>query len=207
MNDPNDRWLLKTERLARKIEPHRSAITTIELVHAAADGGPFTAVECKDASGRILASDDRGGVSVPNLTAVLREHFERVEVDDRGMAATFTVSGPRPPAPLPPKPFDERDRFLPLTMAELVERALARHHREVAVVTLNHVPSDGGPFTAVTLEDAAGRQLDYVDRAGFPASAAHRLLERYFEHVRVDDQGLHVHLAVSGPRAEPLPKR
>ncbi|MDP3771003.1 MAG: hypothetical protein Q8R16_01750 [bacterium] len=94
MSASDDRWAPKAERLARKIEPHLRAITTVELVHAATTC-PFTAVECKDASGCILTGDDRDSIPVYELAALLSRYFASVEVHDRGMAATFTVSRPR----------------------------------------------------------------------------------------------------------------
>lgn len=91
------------------------------------------------------------------------------------------------------------DRFTP--MAELVENAITAHRNTIAVVDLMHVPSDGGPFTVVTLKDANGQELGSLDRAGFPTSDAHRLLKRYFTDVRIEDLGLNVRFTVYGPRA------
>lgn len=92
-------------------------------------------------------------------------------------------------------------------MEQQVEEAIMEYRSVLAVVELDHVPSDGGPFTSVTLRDASGRHLDNLSRSGFPTPVARRLLDRYFESVSMDDHGLHVRFAVSDLQAEPLPKR
>ena len=92
-------------------------------------------------------------------------------------------------------------------MADLVEDAVTAHRAAIAVVELRHVPSDGGPFTNVDLKDASGRVLADCDRSGFPGSEARRLLDRYFEHVLMEDHGNNVRFDVSNPRETPLPKR
>ncbi|MBI4449437.1 hypothetical protein HY634_00070 [Candidatus Uhrbacteria bacterium] len=101
--------------------------------------------------------------------------------------------------------YDERDRFT--SMTELVEREIVKHHDAIVVVELRHVPCDGGPFTSVELKDASGRILADHDRTGFPTLEAYRLLQRHFEHVLMEDQGIRVHFTVSGPPPTPTPGR
>ena len=96
------------------------------------------------------------------------------------------------------------DRSIPMT--ELVERCITQHLDTVAVVTVDHVPSDGEPFTSIALKDTKGRLLDSCDRSGFPTPDVRRLLERYFEDVSGEDNGHYLHAQFSVAKPRPVPR-
>ncbi|MDP3771005.1 MAG: hypothetical protein Q8R16_01760 [bacterium] len=90
-----DRFTPMVELVEREIVKHHDAIAVVELRHVPCDGGPFTSVELKDASGRILASHDRTGFPTLEAYRLLQRHFEHVLMEDHGIRVHFTVSGPR----------------------------------------------------------------------------------------------------------------